>query len=112
MAQRRLAALYREGKIKRSTQVTPYFYYLTEPKEPLKRIGINWARIWLERHCKSWERITFDYLANRCTVTNTVMGSSKEFFINDGKFKLPGDNVIRITDDFINKVRSELVCVK
>lgn len=81
-------------------------------RDPLQRISVNWARLWLERRCKSWERTAFDYTANRCTVVNMVTGASKDVYINDGNFKLPGDNVIPISDEFINKMRSELKCVK
>lgn len=54
----------------------------------------------------------FDYEACICTVTNTVTGAIKEYRIVDHLFKLPGDNLIIVTDDWINKIREELLCMQ
>lgn len=109
VAQRRLSKLAQQNKIKRSTQITPYFYYIDANKNPLQRIAVNWARLWLIGKIKSWERTTFNYDTNTCTVINTVTGTTKEYYITDQKFKLPGDNnVININDDFISNAREVL----
>jgi len=39
VAQRRLTALYSQGKIKRNKQASPYFYYMVDHKNPLQRIS-------------------------------------------------------------------------
>lgn len=108
VTQRRLSKLVQQNKIKRSTQIIPYFYYIDIPKNPLGRISINWARLWLDGRIKSWERTLFDYSTNTYTVINTVTGVTKYYYITEQKFKLPGDNVININDDFINNVREVL----
>jgi signal peptidase I len=51
-----------------------------------------------------------DYQAGIYTVINTVTGSNKEYRITDQRFKLPGDNMVIVTDDLINKIREELKC--
>lgn len=88
----------------------PYLYYINNQKEPLKRIGVNWVRLWIERRSKSWERTSFDYDECICTVTNTVTGSTKEYLITDKTFRFPRDNAILLTDDLINNIKGELVC--
>lgn len=100
--------MYQQGKIKRCTQTSPYFYYIDVHKNPLQRIGINWARLWLEKRCKSWERISFNYDTSICTVINTVTGAIREHYITDKVFKLPGDSTIMVNDDFINNAREVL----
>lgn len=53
-----------------------------------------------------------DYTAGIYTVVNTVTGTSRDYRITDRVFRLPGDNVIILTDELINKIREELRCVK
>lgn len=53
-----------------------------------------------------------DYHTSTCTVTNTVTGSIKEIRITEQGFKLPGDQVLTINDELVNKWREELVCGK
>jgi len=68
--------------------------------------------MWLDSKRKSWERISFDYNTSTYAVINTVTGMGKEYHITDKVFKLPGDNMITINDDFINQAREDLKCVK
>ena len=72
VTQRRLVALFQQGRINRNTQTSPYLYYIVVHKEPLQRIAINWVRMWLDGKCKSWEHTSFNYESNICTVINTV----------------------------------------
>lgn len=109
VAQRRLATLVQQGRIKRNTQTSPYFYYTVVYKDPLQRIEINWVRMWLDRIRKSWERISFDYNESTCTVINTVRNTSKEYRISHTKFKFSDENLLFINDGFINKIREEFL---
>jgi hypothetical protein len=109
VAQRRLAALFQSGRVKRNTQVAPYIYYVEKQTDTLRRIAVNWARLWLAKRCKSWERITFDYDTCTCTVVNTATGSSKQYLITDKAFRLPRDNMIILTDESIDRMREELL---
>lgn len=90
--------------------MAPYLYYVSKQADPLKRISVNWARLWLERTRKSWERTSFDYETCTCTVTNTATGNIREFRIVEKSFRLPGDNVILLTDESVNRMREELMC--
>lgn len=112
VAQRRLKALTEKGRIQRNTQTLPYFYYVEKQTNPIERIAVNWARLWLERQCKSWERISMDYQVGICTVTNIITGATREIRIAENGFKLPSDHVLTITDDLINQWRGKLLCEK
>jgi len=112
VAQRRLLILSKQGIIRRNIQTSPYFYYMVVHKNPLERININWVRLWVASQCKSWERITMDYQTGTCTVKNTYAKTEKEYIITNKKFKMPGDNIIPLTDEWINKIREELKCLK
>jgi hypothetical protein len=49
-----------------------------------------------------------DYGTSTCTVTNIARGTTKDIRIVEGGFKLPGDNVLIISDEQVNKWRGEL----
>jgi hypothetical protein len=49
-----------------------------------------------------------DYDSGICTVTNTITGANKEIRISERGFKLPGDSVLIINDELVNKWREEL----
>jgi signal peptidase I len=51
-----------------------------------------------------------DYATGVYTVINTVTGASRGYRITNRTFKLPGDNMVIVTDDLINKIREELKC--
>lgn len=112
VTRRHLTRLYREGIIKRSTQTVPYSYFVDKQKEPLKRLGTNWARLWLRHRRKSWERLEFDYLTNTAILTNTATGAVKELHLVEKEFRLPGDSIIVLSDESINRMRSEVLCGK
>ena len=51
-----------------------------------------------------------DYSTGTYTAVNTVTDSSKDYIITDRAFRLPGDNIITVSDGLINKIREELKC--
>jgi hypothetical protein len=53
-----------------------------------------------------------DYDTGTYTVVNKVIGSTTEYRITDRVFRLPGDNIITVSDEFISKIREELKCGK
>lgn len=56
-AQERLLKLFKRGKLQRCTSEGPYCYYLEKPGQLQHRVELNWVRIWLEKECRSWEKI-------------------------------------------------------
>jgi hypothetical protein len=89
--------LAEEGKIKRNTQTLPYYYYLSHNADPLGRIAINWARLWLMRSCASWERVSMDYSISTCTILNTVTGQSRQV-------------KMAVDDDTVKNIKEVLLC--
>jgi hypothetical protein len=62
-AQERLQKLFATEKIRRDETVKPFAYFAGEKSAQLThRLGVNWARIWLEYGCSTWEKLhSFSY---------------------------------------------------
>lgn len=56
-AQERLLKLYKRERLQRWPGEVPYCYYLKKPGQLQHKIGLNWIRIWLEKECRSWEKM-------------------------------------------------------
>lgn len=86
-----------EGKIKRNTQTLPYYYYLSHNPDPLGRIAVNWARLWLMHSCKSWERVSMDYTNSISTIINTATGKARQV-------------KMAVDDDTVKNIKEVLLC--
>jgi len=90
-AQERLQKLFAAGKVNRDESVKPFVYYDGErPAQLAHRLGVNWARIWIEQSCSSWEKLhSFSYEQDHgqlradgfVAVKNTVSGSIRFLFL-------------------------------
>jgi hypothetical protein len=88
-AQERLLKLYKAGKVKRERGDT-YYYFHQKPGMVTHQLSLNWVRLWLEKTCKSWEKLqSFSYEQDYgvlrtdgfASFKNTVSGKMRFLFI-------------------------------
>lgn len=113
VARRRLRILTNKGRVKRfrDTVEIPYAYYIT--KYDYKRLILNWARIWLIKHCSQWEVLdSFDYETNTAITRNTVTNAVKTYTVhyNVTRKTWLNDNVIIVYDnDDLRRTAEKLI---
>lgn len=85
VAQRRLARLVKEKRIKRCKHTVPYSYYIDDkPKNIIRRLEENWIRLWITKSRHAGERIVkYDY--QTYIAVNMLTGTVKEYLIVDIK---------------------------
>jgi len=93
MAQKRLFRLWKLKKIKRQRfdSIQPFHYYIDKIlKFPEHRLGVNWARIWVDKKLPAWEYIysaeyELDYGVIRpdlfLIIKNNITGKLRGVFI-------------------------------